>query len=127
MFCVTPNNGTTTGSQVCTGWTSVGHTVTFYKDSGYSSTHLTLAYEKAGSGTCLNVYDYLSSFNDDASSYKFYATSSSTTLTLYKDGNCSGTTTSRTVSASGNDLVSSMSGTLGSTWQDSLSSIKVKW
>jgi hypothetical protein len=126
-FCVTPNDGTLTGTQVCSGWTRVTG-VTFYWDSSYGGDSLTIAYGQAGSGTCYNLSEAEAYWNDDASSFVLYGpTTGGATLTLYKDANCSGSTVTASVAANGTTSVSSLSSTYGSSWNDSLSSFKVTY
>jgi hypothetical protein len=120
-FCVTPSNGFSTGGQSCSGWTDVGHVVKLYKDSSYGGTSVAIAYQKSPSSTCFNLTDY--SFNDALSSYKWATDTGSATLTLYKDINCSGSSTTSTAASSSSVSVSSM----GSSWNDVVSSIKVTY
>lgn len=89
-FCVTPANALASGTKVCSNWTSVGRLVVLYKDSYLSGTSIALAYQLAGSGTCLNLTNY--GFNDMLSSYKIYTpAASSASISLYQHINCSGT------------------------------------
>src|SRR6185436_17424983 len=109
------SNGQNSGAEVCTGWTSAGHVLTYYWNENYDSSaaSLTLAYEKTASGVCQNIEEVSGYWNDDASSYKFHAPSGcSATLYMYKDADCSGTSVSRTVAANSSDLVSSMTSSL---------------
>jgi hypothetical protein len=125
--CVTPSTGYLSGSQVCStvGNTNTGDLLMIYKDGSYSGSSLALAYERSPSGTCFNLTDY--SFNDMMSSFKwpidwsnnYYG--SAATLTLYKDVGCSGTSTSYSTS------YGTSASSLGSTWNDIVSSVKVDW
>lgn len=124
QFCVKPRNGVNNGTTVCSGWASVGHLAEFFTDGSSGGTNLSVAYEQSTSGTCINVNT--SAFNDKASSFQFYApTSTAATLWLFKDADCSGGSTSVTASANGTSTMASMNGSLGSAWNDSLSSIMV--
>jgi hypothetical protein len=126
QVCVTPSNGYTTGTGECSDWTAVGYLMRFYEDSSYGGDQIAIAWEKSEKETCFNLSTY--SFNDKASSYVWYNNSvASTTVTFYKDADCSGTSTARTKSAGSSDSVSSISGTFGSSWQDAVSSFKVSW
>lgn len=126
QVCVTPSNGWSTGSQVCSGWTAVGHLLKMFEDSNNSGNHVAVAWEKSPRETCFNLTDL--GFNDKMSSYNWYNNSvSSSTVWLYKDINCSGTVATRTVAASGSENVTSVGGTLGDSWQDEISSFKISW
>src|SRR5262249_10239299 len=74
-FCITPKNGRNNGDKKCSDWTSVGHLVGLYKDASYSGTSAHFAYEQSASGTCYAMSSYLSSLDNNASSYKFNAPS----------------------------------------------------
>jgi len=126
QVCVTPSNGWSSGSQVCSGWTAVGHLLKMFDDANNSGTHLAIAWEKSARETCFNLTDY--SFNDKMSSYNWYNNSvSSSTIWFYKDINCSGNVATRTVSASGSENVTSIGTTMGSAWQDEITSFKISW
>jgi len=124
--CVTPSNGWITGTEVCSNWSAVGHTMKIYENGSYGGTSLVVAWEKSAKETCFNLTDY--SFNDKMSSYAWTNNSNaSSTVTFYKDINCSGTSATRTVSASSSESVSSVNTTLGTGWNDTASSYKVSW
>lgn len=127
-FCVTPNNGTTTGSQVCSSWTRVDG-VTFWWDGSYGGSDFTFPYKQGSSGKCYNMSSVKSSsWNDDASSMKLVApTGGSATITLYKDADCSGGSTSVSAAANNYLAISSLGGYFGSSWNDSVSSFKVTY
>lgn len=126
QVCVTPSNGWSSGSQVCSGWTAVGHLLKMFEDSNNSGNHVVVAWEKSARETCFNMTDY--GFNDKMSSYNWYNNSvGSSTVWFYKDANCSGTVATRTVAASSSENVTSISTTMGSAWQDSISSFKISW
>ncbi|MEP7122706.1 MAG: hypothetical protein ABJE95_17410 [Byssovorax sp.] len=124
-FCVKPKNGVNTGTEACSGWSSVGHLASFYENGSFSGTYnLSVAYERSVSGTCINVNT--SAFNDKASSLRLYApTSTSATMWLFTNADCSGSSTSFSASANASNELASMNGSLGSAWNDSLSSIMV--
>lgn len=125
QFCVVPRNGVNPGTVACSGWASVGHLANFYEDGSFSGTHnLSVAYERSLSGTCINVNT--SAFNDKASSLRLFApTSTSATMWLFTNADCSGSSTSFSASANTSNELASMNGSLGSSWNDSLSSIMV--
>lgn len=126
-FCVTPSNGTSMGSMVCSSWYSVGHTFQAYSATGYSGTFQTaIAWEKSAREACFNLSDY--SFNDLMSSFKWSNNSvASSTVWLYQDANCSGSVATRTVAANGSDNMSNIITSMGSSWNDTISSFKVSW
>jgi hypothetical protein len=124
--CVTPSNGYTTGSESCSGWMAVGHLLKFFEDDNNGGDHVAIAWEKSERETCFNLTDY--SFNDKVSSYNWYNNSNAgSTVWLYKDINCSGSSATRTVSAGGSEAISSVNSTFGSSWNDSVTSFRVSW
>ncbi|MFO0590388.1 MAG: hypothetical protein U0441_22790 [Polyangiaceae bacterium] len=132
QFCVTPYNAANPakyGDQVCSDWASVGKIASFYSDNNYGGTNLALAYQNSTSGTCYNLDDYISSYDNVASSYKLYAPSDSyAKFYFYKGYDCADTasseTTNKTVSAGGSNQQTSTSD-LGSSWNDRLTSVMV--
>jgi len=126
QVCVTPSNGDSTGSQVCSGWHAVGHLLKFFQDDNQGGSNIAIAWEKSERETCFNMSDY--SFNDKVSSYNWYNNSNaSSTVWLYKDANCSGTVATRTVAAGSSEAITSVTSTFGSSWNDVISSFKVSW
>jgi hypothetical protein len=124
--CVTPSNGWSVGSEVCSGWGAVGHLLKFWEHDNYGGSHLSIAWEKSPRETCINMTDY--SFNDKVSSYNWYNNNNAnSTVWLYKDVNCGGQVATRTVAQGGSEAVSSVGTTFGSGWNDSFSSFKVSW
>jgi len=124
-FCLTPNNGTTAGDNVCTGWTRAP-AVTFYWDTNYGGSSLVYPYKQVSSGTCVNISNVKSGWNDEVSSLKLNARNNNpATIYLYKDANCSGGVASTIASAGSTASVSSFTNTYGSGWNDVLSSFKV--
>src|SRR5262249_9398157 len=88
-LCVTPSDGTISGSQSCSSWSAVGHLLSLYKDGSFSGTNVNIAYEKSSWGTCFSMSSL--SFDNMLSSLILKATSSSsTTVTLYSGTGCSG-------------------------------------
>ena len=124
--CVTPSNGYTTGTQVCSNWSAVGRLLKMFEDSNQGGSHIAIAWEKSSRDHCFNLTDY--GFNDVISSYNWYNNAvSSSTIWFYKDSNCSGTSATRTVASGSSEQVTSVYNTMGSAWQDSISSFKVSW
>lgn len=124
-FCVTPDNGTTTGNKACSDWTHVP-AVVFYWDSNYGGSSLTFPYTQSASGACFNIGDVKSGWNDDVSSLKLIAPKThSARVYVYKDANCSGSEANTYAASGSTTSVSSLGGTYGSGWNDELSSFKV--
>ncbi|MEZ4294940.1 MAG: hypothetical protein R3B70_08175 [Polyangiaceae bacterium] len=126
-MCVTPDNGTTTGSQVCTPWKDLP-AVVFYWDWNYGGSSLTVPYTQSSSGTCFNLNDLKSTWANDVSSYVLHApVAHSATITLYKDDDCSGSAVTTTASAGSSTSVDSLTSTFGSGWNDAVNSFKVSY
>lgn len=125
--CVKPSNGYTIGSEVCSGWTSVGALMNIFQHGSYGGTQLSFAYLKAPSGTCYNLTDY--SFNDVLSSYIFRNGSAGTaSLVMYENIDCdSNPMLTRSVGVNGTESISFMGTSFGSSWNDNVSSFKVVW
>jgi hypothetical protein len=124
QFCVTPSDGTATGSQTCSGWSHVGRFLQLYSDITLGGTEVDIDYTRQGSGNCFNLTNY--AFNDVLSSFKILAPSNnSVTLTLYADIDCpsGGTSTEYTYSAGTTGEVDNV----GTTWNDTISSVKMTW
>lgn len=116
-YCVRPSNGFERGtSYQCTGWKPVGYLLELYKDSDASGTNINIAYKWSAAGTCFNLSNY--SFNEMLTSYQI---AGATSVTWYKDSNCSGT--SATVPASSNATADFTD----SSWNDVISSVKVTY
>src|SRR5438105_2365620 len=59
QFCVTPRDSSgVTGSQVCSGFTKVGHLVDLWDQDSYMGNSIHLPYELAGDGFCWNLSNY---------------------------------------------------------------------
>ncbi|MEW5849953.1 MAG: jacalin-like lectin [Myxococcota bacterium] len=125
-FCVTPYNESQSGTQVCSDWVSVGKLVSFYDSTNYEGTAIHVAYGKAGSGTCFNMSSF--GFNNLASSFKFRAPATANgALFLFKDGGCSGTSKSYSITANTTFSISSIGQMIGSGWNNEISSFGVIW
>jgi trimeric autotransporter adhesin len=123
-FCVTPKNGVNFGTQACSSWAPVGHLLELFQNDSYGGTSVNVAYEQTPSGNCINLTDV--SFNDSMSSFQFYApTSTSATLWLFKDIDCTGGTKSFSASANGSSSSSSIHTTLDDSWNDKVTSVMV--
>jgi hypothetical protein len=135
-FCVTPSNGYTTGGKTCSGWKAVGRLVKLYKDASYSGGNVSIAYEKSLSNTCfvMAAYTYTTTdpfgnamvfpFMQETSSFTFAAGSGSTTLSMYKTFDCSGTSLTNT-SASSSDKIGVSP--MPSGWDNKVLSFKVTY
>lgn len=124
-FCVRPQAFISSGTEVCSAWTDAPGVV-FYKNSEYGGTSMTLGYKQWPSGTCVNMTDLGSTWNDQVGSLTVHApASSSATLYLYKDAGCTGTAATRTAAANGSAGASNADGGFGTGWNDAISSFKV--
>ncbi len=124
-FCVTPQNTAhNPGTQACSSWMPVGHLMELYQDDSYGGSNVNVAYEPSISGTCMNLTD--SSFNDAMSSFQFFGpTSTSSTLWIFKDIDCSGGSKSFSVAANGSYSTTSIHTTLDDSWNDKVTSFMV--
>jgi hypothetical protein len=119
-FCVAPaSKNRISTSWHCSSWTAVGELVELYQNTSFGGTSLNIAYQQANSGTCFTLTDY--AFNDEMSSFAWATGSSATTLTFYKDVDCSGSSFSSSLAASSSTSESDV----GSTWNDQVSSFRV--
>jgi hypothetical protein len=125
--CVTPSNGYTTGSQACSDWTPVGHLIKFYDNTNYGGSSIFIAWEKSLKDVCFNMSDY--AFDNKLTSYKWTNnTIASSTLRMYKDADCSGPAAPpQPVGAGGSSNHPNVAVSLGSMWDNSLSSFKISW
>lgn len=125
QFCVTPNNGTNTGSKVCSAWTHVP-AVVFYWNTDFGGDDLIYPYTQASSGSCHDMGDVKSGWSDDVGSLKVFAPlSTSARLYVYKGTSCSGAEASTYVAAGGSASVAHVGNTYGSGWNNNISSFKV--
>lgn len=125
QFCVTPNNGTSTGAKTCSSWTHVP-AVVFYWHANFGGDTLTFPYTQSSSGKCYNMSDVKSGWADDAGSLRLYAPlTKSARLHVYKNKNCSGAEASTLVAAGGSASVAHVGDTYGSGWNNEISSFKV--
>lgn len=124
-FCVTPTALISSGSEVCSGWADAP-AVTFYKGTDYSSTGFTFPFKQSPSGTCYNMTDLGSTWNDVVGSLALYAPANgSATLHVYKNTGCSGTEATTTAGTNATTSVANVNSTYGSGWNDAISSFKV--
>jgi hypothetical protein len=124
--CVTPSNGYSLGTEVCSLWMPVGHLLKMWDSTSYTGDHLAIAWEKSPRETCINLTDY--NFNDKISSYNWYNNDiANSTVWFYKDVNCGGNVATRTVAQSSSEALTSVATTMGSAWDNSISSFKVSW
>lgn len=125
-FCVNPSNGTSIGDTVCSGWAAVGHLLKFFEHTNQGGSHLSIAWEKSAREACFNLSDY--SFDNKMSSYNWYNNSvANSTVWFYQDANCGGTVATRSVANGSSEAVSNIITTMGSSWNDTISSFKVSW